>query len=184
VCYLNDLEIINKGFLKKSKLKPHMKTLARFASALTLLTLSIVAINFMGCGPDPGPDPVEPEPTLKEQRTTLLKAGGASWTPSSSGIKVDGVDVTADLFDGFTIKFEGSTLTTTGTTPVWERTDTWSFKDDNANVIIRGSDGKEVTISSISASELKLTLEWDQYTYEEGGRQKSIPGTYEFTLNK
>jgi hypothetical protein len=170
-------------YLKKVNETP-MRTLARFAPALTLLTLTIITLSFMACGGGGEPTPVTPEPTAKEKQTELLKANGSSWTPASSGIKVDGVDVTSDLFDGFTIKFDATTVTTTGTTPVWERTDTWTFKDDNANVIVRGSDSKEITITSLSATELKMTLEWDQYTYEEGGRQKSIPGTYEFTLNK
>jgi hypothetical protein len=162
-----------------------MRTLARFAPAFTLLALTIVTLSFMACGGKGGdPTPITPEPTVKEQRTELLIAGGSSWSPSSSGIVVDGVDVTADFFSGFTIKFDATTITTTGTTPVWATTDTWSFKDDNANVIVRGSDSKEITITSISETELKLTLEWDQYTYEQGGRQKSIPGTYTFTLNK
>lgn len=161
-----------------------MRILSRLATALTALSLSVIMISFMACkGNDP--DPVDPEPTVKEKRTEILLAGGSSWAPSASGIKVDGVDVTEDLFDGFSIKFtSASQFTTTGTTPVWERSDTWSFKDDNATAIIRQSDGKEITISSISDTELKLTLEWDEYTYEEGGRKKSIPGTYEFVLTK
>ena len=35
----------------------------------------------------------------------------------------------------------------------------------------------------MSDSQLKLTLQWDKTTFEEG-RQKSIPGTYEFILTK
>ncbi|HYC85989.1 MAG TPA: hypothetical protein VEB86_12245 [Chryseosolibacter sp.] len=149
---------------------------------LTLFCLVGLCLTFVHCG---GDDPKPPEPTQKEIVTEKLVAGGSSWSASTSGagITVDGVDVTNEFFDGFTIKFTGTTLTTTGTTPVWLRTDTWTFKDDNATAIIRGQDNKEVAITSISDTELKLTLQWDQTTYE-GGRTRSIPGTYVFTLKK
>jgi hypothetical protein len=151
---------------------------------LSLVSLICLAVTFIHCGgDDPKPDPVVPTPV--EKVTEMLTAGTATWTPSgSAGITVDGVDVTADLFEGFAIKFGESTFTTTGTTPVWLRTDTWQFTNENATAFTRGQDGKTVTITSISDTQLKLTLEWDQTTYEEGGRKKSIPGTYQFILNK
>jgi hypothetical protein len=159
------------------KLKTNM-----MSRILTLLCLVSLCITFMHCGgPDPDPDP---EPTQKEIVTELLVAGGSSWSAGSGGgITVDGVDVTTDLFTGFSIKFSGNTLTTTGETPVWLRTDTWTFKDDAATAIIRGQDNKEVAITNVSDTELKLTLQWDKTTYE-GGRVRSIPGTYVFTLKK
>jgi len=148
---------------------------------LTLLCLVGLCITFVNCG---GDDPDPPKPTQKEIVTELLVANGASWSPSSGGgITVDGVDVTNDLFAGFSIKFNATTLTTTGTTPVWLRSDTWTFKDDAATAIIRGQDNKEITLTSVSDTELKLTLQWDQTTYEPG-RARSIPGTYVFTLKK
>jgi hypothetical protein len=156
-----------------------MKILFRFVSLFSLLLLPIIYMACSGSEPDP-----VVEKTEKEKVTEMITASGAAWTTSaSSGITVDGVDVTEDLFENFSITFGDGTYTTTGTTPVWQRSDTWSFKDDTAKSIIRG-DGKEVTITSVSATQLKLTLTWDQTTYEEGGRKRSIPGVYSFTLNK
>jgi len=156
-----------------------MKTLAHLMS-LSVLVVTIV--SFASCGGG-GKDPEPIVETQKEKVTKMLQASGGTWSPSSSGITVDNADASS-LFQGFTIKFGDGTLTTTGTTPVWLRNDTWSFKDDNANVIIRGQDNKEVSIESVSDTQLKLKLQWDQYTYEDGGRKKSIPGNYEFTLTK
>jgi hypothetical protein len=149
---------------------------------LSIVTLIILSKAFMACGPGE-PDPVEP--TQAEKVTTMLTSGTGTWAAASgSGITVGGDDVTSELFTGFSIKFGDGTLTTTGTTPVWLRQDTWEFKDETASAIIRGQDDKEVTITSISDTQLKLTLQWDSTTYEEGGRKRSIPGTYEFTLTK
>lgn len=158
-----------------------MKLLLSKNIATTLSVLALAAVSFLsGCG---GSDP-EPALTESEKVTNLLTASGGTWTPkASSGITVDGVDVTDDLFPGFSITFQENTLITTGTTPVWLRQDTWRFKDESATVIIRGQDNKEVIIEEISASQLKLTLEWTQTT-TEGGRQRSLKGKHEFFLNK
>jgi hypothetical protein len=155
-----------------------MRILSLLLSACTLVVVTVV---FMACGgSDPKPEPVK---TDQEKVTEALTSGSGTWSTSASGIVVDGVDVTDDLFKDFTIKFAPTTFTTTGTTPVFLRSDTWHFKDETAKVIIRGQDNKELTITSVTATELKLSLTWDKTTYE-GGRQKSIPGTYVFTLTK
>lgn len=142
------------------------------------ITLCISALS--GCKKD------DPKPQLTEAQkvTQVLTSNGGTWTPAASGaITVDGIDVTQDLFANFSITFTANTFTTTGTTPVWLREDTWQFKDAAANVIIRGQDGKEITITEISDTQIKLSLTWDQTTYE-GGRAKSLAGTYEFVLDK
>jgi hypothetical protein len=149
-----------------------MKTL----SIALLLALSIIS----GCKEE-----ITPQKTEVEKTTELLTAGSGTWTPAATaGVTVDGLDVTEDLFNGFTIAFQANKIITTGTSPVWLREDTWSFKDENARIIIRGQDNKEITIEEISEGELQLTLEWDQTTYAEGGKVKSIPGTFVFTLSK
>jgi hypothetical protein len=140
---------------------------------------AIVALAFsMSCKSD--------EPTLTpEQRVTkILTDNGGKWSlPAVAGVTVDGLDVTQDLFKGFSITFGDGTLTTTGTTPVWLRQDTWSFKDESATVIVRGQDNKEITISEITNDQLILTLEWEFDTFDSG-RKKSIKGTYQFALEK
>jgi hypothetical protein len=159
-----------------------MKILLRLASALTILT---IVVSLMSCGKKNNGPTIVPEPTEKEKVTAKLTAGNGIWTPSSSGITVDGTDVTTALFKDFTIKFTGTTLATTSTTPVWLRTDTWHFKDDTAKAIIRGQDNKEITVTFVTDTQIKLTLQWDKTTTEPaGGRVQSIPGTYEFILNK
>jgi hypothetical protein len=143
------------------------------------LLLSIVA--FSSCKKED----VEPQLTEAEKTTEILTSGSGTWTPATTaGVTVDGLDVTSDLFKGFTISFTADKIITTGTTPVWLREDTWTFKDETARVILRGQDDKEITIEEISDSELQLSLKWDKTTYAEGGKTKSIPGTFVFTLSK
>jgi hypothetical protein len=144
-------------------------------SVLVLLYASVLS----GCKDDP-----KPKQTEAQRATQILTSNGGTWSPAASNaITVGGIDVTQDLFAGFSITFSENTFTTTGTTPVWLREDTWHFKDATANVIIRGQDGKEITITEISDDLLKLSLTWDQTTYE-GGRENSLAGTYEFVLHK
>lgn len=148
--------------------------------AICALAVAAVCL-FAGCG---GSDPEPAPPTQAEKVTMILTASGGTWTPSvsSAGVLVDGVDVTQDLFPGFTITFQENTFTTTGTSPVWLREDTWEFKDASATVMIRGQDNREVTIEQISDTSLKLTLEWPETT--NGGRQHSLKGKHEFFLTK
>src|SRR5687768_4736081 len=139
----------------------------------TCLTCAIVAILFLlpSCKKD------DAKPSQEQRVTTLLTKGTGKWTPSASaGVTVEGLDVTEDLFKDFTITFTSDKFFTTGTTPVFLREDTWRFKDDTATIILRGQDDKEITVTAVSENELQLSLEWDQTTYEEGGRTRSIPG--------
>ncbi|HEY3430375.1 MAG TPA: hypothetical protein VGK39_06840 [Cyclobacteriaceae bacterium] len=127
----------------------------------------------------------ESEPSAEEKVTAVLIKGDGTWEPAVAGnaIVLDGIDVEEDLFPGFTIRFTKDKIFTTGTSPVWLREDTWRFKEGSkASVIIRGMDDKEITIQEISATQLKFSLEWDQTTY--GGRVSSLPGLYEFILDK
>lgn len=151
-----------------------MKTLLPFACVLFLSLLP-------GCKKDE-----DAKPTESERVTEMLTKGTGNWTPSASaGVTVDGVDVTQDLFKDFSITFTTDQILTTGKTPVFLRQDTWRFKDNTAKVILRGMDDKEIVIESVSQTQLTLSLEWDQTTYEEsGGRNASIPGKVVFTLNK
>jgi hypothetical protein len=135
----------------------------------------VMFVSFAACKKN------DPSPTETERVTKLLTG---NWgLASSSGVTVDGLDVTQDLFPNFSITFSENTLATTGTTPVWLRQDTWHFKDESATVIIRGQDNKEITLENISEHELVLTLTWDQTTYD-GGRSRSVAGTYRFSLTK
>ena len=148
------------------------------------LLVLIVAVAF-SCKKSKGEDP-EPEPTEAELRLEILTDGNGTWTPPASGAVMLGegssaLDIT-ELFEDFTITFSETGYTTTGTTPVWARSGTWEFVDDDGEVF-RRNDGLEVTITEITEGSLKFTLEWDQTTYEEG-RSKSLAGKHTFTLGK
>lgn len=138
---------------------------------------------FTHCGGDDGPG--TPPPTEAELRVTILTAGTGKWTPPATGAVILGGGATAQditsLFENFTITFTPTGYTTTGTTPVWARSGTWSFTDDTGTKF-RREDGLEVTLVDISATALKFTLEWDQTT--TSGRQQSLKGLHTFTLNK
>lgn len=148
-----------------------------------VLVLALTATTALsGCG---GSDPEPVVSAETEKVAEILTSSGGTWTPQpSAGVTVDGVDVTEALFPGFSITFHEKTFTTTGTTPVWLREDTWTFKDATAKVIIRGSDQREITITEISATQLKLTLDWTLTTHENGGRQGSLKGKHEFILTR
>ena len=148
---------------------------------LAMAALFLASSMLGSCG---GSDPEPAAPTEAEKVTRLLTDNGGKWAPTgAAGITVDGIDVTEELFPDFSITFQEETFTTTGTSPVWLRQDTWSFKDQTAKVIVRGQDSKEITITEVSATQLKLTLEWEQTTHS-GGRQASLKGKHEFILSK
>jgi hypothetical protein len=139
------------------------------------IVLSAVLVALPACKDDPQPPP--PEPTQKEITTALLTKG--TWPLTS--IVVEGEDASA-LFTGFSLTFTNTGYTTTGTTPVWARSGTWSFTDDTATKFKR-DDNIEVTITSVDDKTLKLTLFWDKQT-TQGGRTNSIPGRHDFILTK
>ena len=150
---------------------------------LLLLTFSGIVLSFFftlsSCGSKP-PDP--PELTEAEKVTALLTAG--KWAPpaATNWAIVSGVDV-SELFKDFTITFTATGFTTTGTTPVWPRTDTWKFKSGSPKILIRTSDAAEFTLETLDEKTLKISLFWNKET-TEGGRMSSIIGKHEFTFSK
>lgn len=138
------------------------------ASLSTLLT-------FSAC--KSGEDP-QPEPTQAEIVTGILTK--SKWPLTS--VTVEGENA-IDLFKDFSITFSATGYTTSGTTPVWARTGTWTFVDATTANKFKREDNVEVTIESISESQLKLTLTWDKTTYA-GGRSNSLKGKHEFVLSK
>jgi hypothetical protein len=145
----------------------------------TLIFLGIIAsipLLFSHCSE-------EPEPTIEEQVTRLLTTGTWSATATGASITLSGNDVVNDLFQGFTLRFTNNRIFTTGTSPIWLPEDTWQFKPgSNATIIIRGMDGREIPIREVTNTQLRISLEWDKTTF--GGRQKSLPGLYEFILTR
>jgi hypothetical protein len=165
-------------------MKKKYQLLSLAGSAFMLcLTALVVLLTLNRCGPPPV------VPSDLEKYKALLTTG--KWSPSSATnwVVVNGVDV-SELFKDFTITFtDAGGYTTTGTTPVWPRTDTWKFKTESsvkagiANIVIRNSDGSEVTIESLDEKAMKVTLLWTKET-TEGGRTTSIIGKHEFTFSK
>src|SRR6478609_10690598 len=103
------------------------------------ILLSFVFLVFISssCKKKGNEEMPEPELTAAQKATNLLTANGGKWNPAplSNWVTVEGVNVT-DLFKDFSITFTATGYTTSGTTPVWSRSDTWSFKDDTGTVMI------------------------------------------------
>ncbi len=146
-----------------------------------LLFITLLAVA-LACKDEPGGTPL----TEAEKRAEILIAGNGTWTISTSGGVLLGegantIDV-GELFQNFSITFTASGYTTTGTTPVWARSGTWAFTD-NSGTKFRRNDNLEVNVLEISATTVKLSLQWNETTYEDG-RNKSLAGLHTFTLNK
>ena len=172
--YNVDLRSLSK--LSQLRAKPNHQTHYFMRLVVVFILFSLFFLE--GCK-----DPAI-EPTEQERVTALLTGGTGKWVPKGGGsITTQGIDVTADLFKDFTIRFTTNQIFTTGTTPVWLRQDTWKFKGTAADVIIRGQDDQEIMIQNISATELVLTVVWNETTFE-GGRKRSLQGEYEFVLSK
>lgn len=153
----------------------------KIPSKYLLLFILLLTVVF-GCKKDePGVTPTE-----AELRTEILTAGNGTWNiPSSGGVVLgEGANTIeiSELFENFSITFTPTGYTTTGTTPVWARSGTWSFVDDSGTKF-RRNDNLEITIIVISANTVKLSLQWNETTYEDG-RSKSLAGLHTFTFNK
>lgn len=137
---------------------------------LSIVTLAIVLTGLSSC------DDTPPK-TQQELVTEQLTAG--PWRLET--VTIEGDDG-AQLFKDFGLTFTAEGYTSTGTTPVWKRSGTWKFLNEEATRINRDNE-LDVTIVSIDGTTLKLSLTWNQETYE-GGRSKSLRGKHEFTLKR
>jgi hypothetical protein len=140
--------------------------------AVTQSALFLLAILFFSCEGD--------EPLSKEEKTRQLLIGNGStgkvWRVQS--VTIDGVD-NATLFSNMTIQFSETSFTVANGGVVWPSTSTWSFTDDEANVIER-SDGIEMEVE-VTENSLELSLSWDKDTFGLG-RAASISGKHVFTF--
>jgi hypothetical protein len=118
-----------------------------------------------------------PPKTAQELVTEQLTAG--PWRLET--VTIEGEDG-AQLFQNFGLTFTETGYTSTGTTPVWKRAGTWTFLNEEATRINRDNE-VDIDIVSIDDTTLKLTLTWNQETFE-GGRTKSLRGKHEFTLRR
>ncbi|MBX2957953.1 MAG: hypothetical protein KF846_17435 [Cyclobacteriaceae bacterium] len=117
-------------------------------------------------------------PSTEADRVKKILVDGGNWQTTS--VTIDGISST-ELFTGFTIRFQPSnSYTTTGTTPVWARTGSYTFTNDQATSFTR-EDGVVVEIQSINSSEIILRLTWTKTTLGSG-RSSSINGVHIFTF--
>jgi hypothetical protein len=142
--------------MKKSKIK----------IILTILLLTILCLS--GC---------EDEPTVKEKTEAMLISG--EW--HNPIVTVDGIDEST-LYQNFTIKFNSNSYTSSGGSPLWPSSGTWTFKDESAKVLILDN-AKEVQINEITDVNLELAIQNDNTTFTSG-RVNSIKGKNVFKLSK
>ena len=139
--------------------------------AIILLTIiSISALSILsGCKPD--------DPSATQVAQKKLTAG--VWQINQ--VTVDGVDQTS-LFTGMTLQFTSSQYSTTNADPVWATSGTWTFSDKTGKIITR-DDGIQLTITSLTKTELTFSMPWDETTYG-GGRKRSLAGPHVFKFRK
>lgn len=143
---------------------------------LSFIVLGL-ALQFMACN-DSSDGPAQTE----AQRVTELLVGssstGSQWSLVS--VFVDETEYT-EVFDGFTMTFTESGVTTTNGTVVFESTDGWNFKDEATAAQIVTDAGLELTIDELTETKLVFSFEFDETIY---GRTSAVGGTNVFTLNR
>lgn len=145
---------------------------------LLLSSLFLIAmLQFVAC--DKGDDP--PAQTEAQKVTALLIGSGGSGSQwSLSSVFVDEVDYT-EVFQGFTMTFSETGVTTTNGTVVFESTDGWNFKDEATATQIVTDSGLELTIDELTENQLIFSFEFDETIY---GRTSAVGGINVFTLNR
>lgn len=136
---------------------------------LIYCTLAVMMMMILSCGSEKS----DPSPDVQ----ALLTSG--TWKIKT--VTVDGVNKN-DLFTNFTVSFSGTGFTAVNGAPVWPNSGTWSFATSDKKTFIR-SDDVEVTLVSISESEMTLKLMWDETTLGSG-RAVSIEGNHTFLFSK
>lgn len=117
--------------------------------------------------------------TLIKERTDFL-VNKATWTAQIVDVPANSATTPDDWEGVFTVRFSETNMTTsnapTGATAVWP-SGQWSFKDENADIIVRG-DGIEMTVLTITENSFQV-----QFTYNPGGRTNTIEGPYTFDFD-
>ena len=149
-----------------------MKTIHIIKSIISFIVLIAVAMALGSCKGS-GADP---EPKESDRVTALLVSG--QWKLKS--LTIDGVAKSS--FPNLAITFTSSAYTASNGDPVWPSSGSWTFTDDTAKSIMR-SDQTLVTIESIDANNLTLSLTWTKATIGPG-RSASVAGTHVFAMGK
>lgn len=143
----------------------------KYLNILKTVVSVLLVLHISGCGKD---DPKPAEPTANEATEKLLTS--KSWQISE--VKVDGVN--SDLYPGLTITFGSKTFTAANGVPVWPASGAWNFVGDSGTKLQR-NDGLDITIESISSSQLIILFSWSSTTFNNG-RTASLKGSHRMTF--
>ena len=138
-----------------------------------ILTMSVVvAILFLSACKGGG------EPSLSKQDDVKAKLTASPWKVST--VMVDGVDKSA-IYNALGLIFTNTGFTATNGGAIWPASGTWTFTSTDATAITR-NDGLVITLTDVTATSLKLSLNWTKNTL--GGRTESVNGQHVFTFGK
>lgn len=153
-----------------------MKNINFFVPFRVMISLSVLACAFVvlqSCGGGSS----DPAPSEAQRVTGLMTA--SPWKIQS--VTVDGTNQNS-MFPSTNLTFTSTSYTSTGGGLVWPASGTWSFQSGSTTVFVR-SDNMPVTIESISATAMTLSLTWSSTTLG-GGRTESLQGKHVFTFGK
>jgi len=138
---------------------------------LGLSTLFICCLSMSSCKKNS-------DETVQEKTLKMLTG---TWHINT--VTADGID-NSSLYTGLALTFASGayTVVTSGQSPVWPASGTWSFTDNSATSFTR-DDNVIVSITSLTNTNLTLTLQWAKTTYG-GGRESSIAGVNIFQFSK
>ena len=140
------------------------------------LVIGLYAVSIFLNGCKSSDDPVAADPLA--QQTTLLENSNRPWVLSEGSIIKDGHDVSSQ-FEGFQLSISGNNYSTVNSLKdVWAAQGSWSFYDNNINVLGR-NDGVLLTIKLINN---ELTISFTDPKGSSGGSMEGISGDYTFNL--
>ena len=148
-------------------MKSEINTPMKSGISLSLAVLMLLLV-LPGCKKD---NPLTPN---KETEKLLIEK---SWTLNS--VQIDGVY--SSLYAGLTLKFTTTNYSTTNGGALWPASGTWTFEGDMGDKILR-DDGLQITIESISASQLIIVFTWTKTT-SSGGRTASLKGGHRMVFD-
>lgn len=119
----------------------------------------------------------EDDPTLNEKVESMLISG--QW--KNPIVTADGIDQ-SDLYQGFILKFNSGTYSTSGGGPLWLESGTWIFKDESGKLLIMDG-SREIQINEITETNLELVVQNNNTTFKTG-RVSSVKGKNIFRLSK
>lgn len=146
-----------------------MKKYSLLVFSLSAMTLVVSSLFFSSCKKD--------DESAKDKNQKILTSG--KWTMTD--VFVDGVNRN-DLFTGLTLTVSKGTYTTENGEPVWPTSGTWAFVDSKANTLLR-DDGTVVSILTLTKTNLKLSLQWNETTLGNG-KKSSVKGEHIFEFSR